>query len=148
MRLQYCQLLRSTHFTRKLRCAKAQDCFPVLAFDLVRERYVVATTSEATSCARFWRLSTSGNVAYNLLDGMNRLAMASTILSMVLQPFFRFRRARLTRLHFPSTTMGSLDGHKTGNRHVGGEGGFKAFYGYRDLHTSCPFRPKSVKREP
>ena len=35
MRLQYCQLFRSTHFTHKLRGAKAQDCYPVLAFDLV-----------------------------------------------------------------------------------------------------------------
>jgi len=38
--------------TLKLQCAKAQDCFPVLAFDLIRERYVVATTSEATSCTQ------------------------------------------------------------------------------------------------
>ena len=36
MRLQYCQLLRSTHFTHKLWCAKSQDCFPVLAFDLIK----------------------------------------------------------------------------------------------------------------
>jgi len=50
--LQYCQLLRNTHFTHKLQCAKAQGCFPVLAFDLIRECYVVATTSEATSCTR------------------------------------------------------------------------------------------------
>jgi len=54
MRLQYGQLLHSTHFTHdhKLRCAKVQDCFPVLAFDLIRECYIVATTSEATSCAQ------------------------------------------------------------------------------------------------
>ena len=50
--MQYCQLLRGTHFTDMLQCAKAQDCCPVLAFDLIRERYVVATTSEATYCAR------------------------------------------------------------------------------------------------
>jgi len=50
--MQYRQLLRSTHFTDMLQCAKAQDCFPVLAFDLIRECYVVATTSEVTSCAR------------------------------------------------------------------------------------------------
>jgi len=30
---------------------KAQDCSPVLAFELIRKRYVVATTSEVTSCA-------------------------------------------------------------------------------------------------
>jgi len=51
MTLQYCQLLHSTHFTHKLQCAKVQDCFPVSAFELIRERYVVATTSEVTSCA-------------------------------------------------------------------------------------------------
>ena len=44
---------------------KVQDCFRVLAFDLISERYVVATTSEAISysivlysCEGF---STSGN---------------------------------------------------------------------------------------
>ena len=44
------------HFNRRLWCAKAQDCFPVLAFDLTRERYVVATTSEMTSFARLYLL--------------------------------------------------------------------------------------------
>jgi len=34
MRLQYCQLLRSTQFTHNLRCAKLKDCFPVSAIDL------------------------------------------------------------------------------------------------------------------
>jgi len=38
MRLQYCQLLRSTHFTHNLQCTKAQDYFPASAFDLIRER--------------------------------------------------------------------------------------------------------------
>jgi len=58
---------------------RTQDCFPVLAFDLIRECYVEATTSEC--------FSTSGNavvtsqehaarteVAYNLLDDMNGFA--------------------------------------------------------------------------
>ena len=64
---------------------KAQHCFPVLTFDFIRERYVVATTSEG--------FSTSGNavltsqeraarteVAYNPLDGMNRLGMGTIII--------------------------------------------------------------------
>jgi len=63
---------------------KAQHCFPVLTFHLIRERYVVATTSEG--------FSTSGNavvtsqehaarteVAYNLLDDMNGLAAFSQL---------------------------------------------------------------------
>jgi len=56
MTLQYCKLLRSTHFTHKLQCAKVQDCFPVPAFELIREHYVVATTSEATSRALLHKL--------------------------------------------------------------------------------------------
>ena len=131
MRLQYCQLLCSTHFNHKLRCFKAQDCFPLSAFDLIRERYVVATTSEATSwldCVSCEGFSTSRNavfisqqhaarteVTYNLLDGMNRLAMG-TFLSMVLQPFSSFAEHGL---HSPSTTMGSVDSQETGSRLVG-----------------------------
>ena len=52
MRLKYCQLLCSTH---KLRCAKVQDCFPISAFDLIRN----ATLWQVTSCDRLcylWRL--------------------------------------------------------------------------------------------
>ena len=74
----------------------------------------------ALDCASCEGFSTSGNavftsqehaarteVAYNLLDGMNRLAMGTTILSMVLlAAFFQLCRARLTRLHSPSTHDG------------------------------------------
>jgi len=51
-------------------------------------------------------------VAYNLLDGMNRLAMGS-ILSMVLQPFPSFAGHGS---HSPSTTMGSRRQPKSGKQ--------------------------------
>jgi len=80
---------------------------------LIRERYVVATTSEG--------FSTSGNavvtsqeraartkVAYNLLDDMNGLAA-----------FSQLCKGQLTRVHSPSTTMGPVDCQKMGSRFVG-----------------------------
>jgi len=92
---------------------KAQHCFPVLTFDLVKECYVVATTSE--------RFSMSGNavvtsqehaarteVAYNLLDDMNGLAA-----------FSQLCKGQLTRVHTLSTTMGSVDCQKMGSRFIG-----------------------------
>ena len=108
--MQYCQLLRSTHFTHKLRCAKAQDCFPVSAFDLIRECYVVATTSEATSVFTSQQHAARTEVAYNLLDSMNHIAMG-TILSMVLQPFSSFAEHGS---HSPSTMMDSRRQPKNG----------------------------------
>ena len=100
MRSQYCQLLRSTHFTHKLQCVKAQDCFPVLAFALIRNATLWRQLLKqllVLNCASCEGFSMSGNtvftsqehaarteVAYNLLDGMNRLAIGTIILSMVL----------------------------------------------------------------
>ena len=83
-----------------------------------------------------WRLSTSGNavfisqehaaeVTYNLLDSMIRLALG-TILSMV---FFQLCRAQLTRLHSPSTMMGSRRQPKNGKQtHWSAKAASKAFY--------------------
>ena len=139
MRLQYCQLLRSTHFTHKLQCAKAQDCFPVPAFDLIRERYVVATTSKATSCARFrqlWRLFNVKKRSFHLTAtcSKNRGCLQSVgrhesschgyYIIHGLAAFFRLRRVRFDS---PSTTMDSRRQPKKREADsLGGEGGFKS----------------------
>jgi len=76
MKLQYFKLLHRTHFTHK------QNCFPVLAFELIRERYVVVTTSEGllalycTSCEGF---STSGNA---VVTSQERAARSKRLLTI------------------------------------------------------------------
>jgi len=134
MRLQYCQLLGSIHYTRvdhKPRCAKAQDCFPVLAFEnatLWRQLLKRLLALDCDSCEGF---STSGNavftsqehaarteVAYNLLNGMHRLAMG-TIFFMVLQHFSSFAEHGLHAYTLPPPRWAYVDSQKTGSRLVG-----------------------------
>ena len=68
--------------------------------------------------------ATRAEVAYNLLDGVNRLAVGTIILSMVLQPFSSFAKHGL---HSPSTPMGSRrQPRKQKADSLGGEGGLKS----------------------
>ena len=109
----------------------------------------------ALNCASCEGFSTLGNavftsqehaarteVAYNLLDGMNRLAMghgyyvapdggsrARLYIIHGLAAFFQLRKARLTPS--PSTMMGSLRQQKNGKQtRWAAKEASKAFYGY------------------
>ena len=111
----------------------------------------------ALDCASCEGFSTSGNAvftsqehaartedAYNLLDGMNRLAMGhGYYIIHGLAAFFQLRRARLTPS--PSTMMGSLrQPKKRESDSLGGEGGFKSLLwvpsgrGERQIVRSTP----------
>ena len=101
---------------------------------------------DCVSCEGF---STSGNavftsqehaarteVAYNLLDGMNRLAMGhGYYIIHGLAAFFQLRKARLTPS--PSTMMGSLRQQKNGKQtRWAAKEASKAFYGYPRVGVS------------
>ena len=92
----------------------------------------------ALDCISYEGFSTSGNtavtsqehparteVAYNLLDGMNRLAVG-TMLSMVLQPFSSFAEHGLHTYTLPPPRWAHVDNQKMESRPMGSEGGFKS----------------------
>ena len=121
MRLQYCQLLRSAHLTHKLRCAKAQDCFPVLAFDLISERTLGCgdnfwsdfLRSIALVVKAFQRLETQLSPHGNMQQEQSSLAICWTAW-IVLQPF-----SSLHAYTLPPRRWTHVDRQKTGSRLVG-----------------------------
>ena len=111
--------------------------FPVLAFDLIRECYTLwrLLSLDYASCEGF---STLGNavvtsqehaakteVVYNLLGGMNCLAMnrlaMGTVSCMVLQPFSSFAEHGLHVYTLPPPWWTHIDSQTTGSRLIMGQ---------------------------
>ena len=117
-----------TSLRHMLRCVKAQDCFPVLAFDLMLccddNLWSNFLRSIVLVMKAFQHQETQLSPHRNIQQEQRLLAicwMAWIVLLWVLYypwscSLFQLRRTWLTHLHSPSTTMGSRRQPKNGKQ--------------------------------